>query len=99
MVKINGIDFRFEVLKRSEQKYLAEDGYLPVLMKGVEVPEAVILITTDCKVELWHNHRFNGSGTSNFVLGGRFDLEFCGSGAWYSNATLSPQNEMRVINS
>ena len=43
------------------------------------------VIVTDAatgKREVWHDHRFNGSGCNNWVIdaGGRqFDLEFCRS--------------------
>lgn len=58
------------------------EGADTYLIQPRRAGEVHVTDTATGKIEVWHNHRFNGSGCNNWVIesGGRkFDLEFCRS--------------------
>jgi hypothetical protein len=58
----------------------AEDGLAYLVERDLIDYNTVYVTHPDGKIEVWHDHAFNGSGCNNWrieVNGEQFDLEFC----------------------
>lgn len=64
-------------LTAKEKNCLIMDNYLPLILKPEFGGNYVVLMDEYFKLELFYNHKFDGSGATNFVVSDRFDLEYC----------------------